>query len=129
MIEVRVRDQHGIQRRKILDSQAGPAQTLEDEEPGCEDGIDHHVGSADLQEKRGVADEGDSHLALRGEHGTMGSSGALGHGRVSHQSAKLTGFLADTDVEHPAPLDAENAVHDSIWYAPAGACNVGVAGF
>ena len=43
MIEVRVGHQHGIQRRKILDSQARPAQPLEDEEPGSKDGIDHNM--------------------------------------------------------------------------------------
>jgi hypothetical protein len=35
---------------------------------------------------------------------------------VLHQSAKLTSFLANTDVEHPTPLDAAFAVHDSISY-------------
>ena len=128
MIEVRVSYQDGIQRREILDSKAGTPQSFEKEEPGSEDGIDHDIRSGDLQKKRRVTNEGDSQLTLRGEHGTMGSTGALGHRRVSHQSAKLTGFLADTDVEHPTPLDAEYAVHDSISYSPERACNIGVAG-
>ena len=79
MIEVRVGYQNGVQRREILDAKAGTPESLEDEEPRCEDGIDHEIRSGDLQKKRRVTDEGDSQLTLRGEHGTMGSTGALGH--------------------------------------------------
>ena len=79
MIEVRVGYQYGIQRREILDSKAGPPEPFENEEPRSEDRIDHNVRSANLQKKRGVTDEGDSQLTLRGEHGTMGSASALGH--------------------------------------------------
>ena len=52
MIEVGMGHQHRIQRRKLLDAKAGAAQTLENEKPGSEDGIDDHARSANLQKKR-----------------------------------------------------------------------------
>ena len=51
MIEMGVGYEDRIEGRKILDAQAGPAQTLEDKKPGREDRIDDDVRSANLQEK------------------------------------------------------------------------------
>lgn len=68
MIEVRMRDQHQINRRKVLNAGPWLAQALQNEKPACEIGINHHAFTADLQEKGGVADECYAHLPIRGEH-------------------------------------------------------------
>jgi hypothetical protein len=48
---------------------------------------------------------------------------------VFYQLAELASLLADTDVEHPTPLDALDCLHDSISYARYGSCNISPTGF
>ena len=64
VIEVRVGDQHQIDRRQIAQLHARLAQPLQHEQPAREVGIDQHILPAHLHEKAGVADEGDAEFAV-----------------------------------------------------------------
>ncbi len=58
MVEVRVRNQHRINCRKIAQPQTGTAQALEDEDPAGEVRVDQDVLAAHLEEEAGMSDEG-----------------------------------------------------------------------
>ena len=68
MVKVRVRNQHCINRRKIAQPQAGTAQSLEDEDPACEVGVNQDVLAAHLEEEAGVSDERHAQLTAPGQH-------------------------------------------------------------
>ena len=90
MIEMRVGQQHQVNRWQVLDSQAGPLDSFEQEEPVGEVGINQHVQIGELDEKRGVADPGDGHLA-EGQFGkgrALGLAGAPGQQRLPDHLAK-----------------------------------------
>ena len=63
MIEVRVRQQHEINRRQVLDFQTGALDAFEEEKPVRKVRIDQHVQVGELNQKRSVTDPGDGDLA------------------------------------------------------------------
>ena len=67
MVEMRVRDENEIDRRKICDPQAGTPKSLQYKEPAREVGIDHYTLSRDLHKETGMTDEGDAKLSIGGE--------------------------------------------------------------
>ena len=79
MIEMRVGQQHQVNRRQVLDLQAGALDALEQEQPVREVRIDQHVQVGELDQERGVADPGDGDLA----EGQLGKGRALGSGRCA----------------------------------------------
>src|SRR5437899_6582742 len=64
MIEMSVREQNQVDRRQMTDLDSRPFDALEQEQPVGEIGIDQYVQITELDQKRGVADPGDSHLAV-----------------------------------------------------------------
>ena len=64
MIEVGMRNQHRIDGRQIAHTQSRTPQSLQDEDPAREVGVNQNVLAADLQEKTGVSDERHSQLFL-----------------------------------------------------------------
>lgn len=62
MIEMRVRNQNEVNRGNISQANPGLAQSLEQEKPGREVGVDQHVLIAHLQKKTGVANECNAQL-------------------------------------------------------------------
>ena len=66
VVEMRVRDQHGVDRRQVGDAQSRAAQALEYEQPAREIGIDDEILATKLHEEAGMSDEGDAHLSRRG---------------------------------------------------------------
>src|SRR5260221_5110631 len=94
MIEMRVRDQHQIDRRKVSDPQAGLAQALQHKKPAGEIGIDDDIFAAYLQEKTGMAYEGHAHLPVGRQDRTVGFARPRRHHRVAHQVAELLGAAA-----------------------------------
>ena len=74
MIEMRVRQQHHINRRQVFDLQTRPLDTFQQEKPVRKVRIDQDIQIGELEEKRGVANPGYGDLA----EGQLGKSGALG---------------------------------------------------
>ena len=64
MIEVRVSEQHQIDRREVLDTHSGSFDPLQEKNPIGEIGVDQHVQIVELDEKRGVADPSNGHLTV-----------------------------------------------------------------
>ena len=64
MIEVRVRQQHQINRRQIVDFQAGALDAFQQKKPVRKIRVNQHVQVRELDEKRRVADPGDGDLAV-----------------------------------------------------------------
>ena len=63
MVEMRVRQQHQIDPRQMLDSQAGAFDPLQQEKPVGKIGIDQNIQVSELDQKRRMANPGDRHLA------------------------------------------------------------------
>ncbi len=64
MVEVRVRQQHQVNRRQIADVQAGALEPLQEEQPVRKVRVHQHVQVVELDEKRRVADPRHGHLAV-----------------------------------------------------------------
>ena len=64
MIKVRVREQDQIDGREVLDFHAGALDAFEEEQPVGKVWIDEDVEISELNQKRGVADPGDSDFAV-----------------------------------------------------------------
>ena len=64
MIEMRVRQQHHVNRRQILDFEAGALDPFQQKKPVREIGINQHVQVRELDQERGMADPGDGDLAV-----------------------------------------------------------------
>jgi len=64
MIEVRVRQQHEVNRRQIFYLHAGALDAFQEKKPVREIRVDQHVQVRELDEKRRVADPGDGDLAV-----------------------------------------------------------------
>ena len=64
MIEVGMGQQHQVNRRQILDLQAGTFDPLEQEQPVGEVRVNQDVEIGELDQERGVANPGDGHLAV-----------------------------------------------------------------
>jgi hypothetical protein len=62
MIEVRVRQQHQVNRRQIPDFHAGALDALQQKQPVREIRVNQHVQIRELDQKRRVADPRDGHL-------------------------------------------------------------------
>jgi len=107
VIEVRVRDQHQIDRRQVRDAQAGAAQAFEHEEPAGKIRVDDDVLSADLQKETGVADKGDAEFAIGHEARLVRLAVTRCYGRTAHQASEIRGAftkgrIADRFPDHPA---------------------------
>lgn len=78
MIEVRVREQDEVNRRQVLDFQAGAFDAFEKEKPVGEIRVDEDVQVGELHEERGVPDPGDGDFASFqfGEDGPLMFPGA-----------------------------------------------------
>src|SRR5450759_4533007 len=76
VVEVRVRNQHRVDRRQLSQLQSRTAQSLENENPAREVGVHQDVLSPDLEEEAGMSDEGYAQLATAGEHRLTGDAGA-----------------------------------------------------
>ena len=64
MIEVGMGQQNEIDRRQILDFEAGALDPFDEEQPVGEIGIDQDVQIRELHQKGRVTDPGQSHLAI-----------------------------------------------------------------
>ena len=64
MIEVRVRQQHHINRRQIFDLEAGAFEPLLQKKPVRKIRIDQHVQIRELDQEGGMADPRDGDLAM-----------------------------------------------------------------
>lgn len=94
MIEVGMRDQHQIHRRKVADLDPRLPQPFEHKKPVGKIGINHYVLATDLQEKSGVSDESDSHLAIRNQDRFVGLTNPGGNCRMTDQASELAGATA-----------------------------------
>ena len=63
MIEMRVRQQHQVNRRQVADFQAGTFDAFQEEQPVRKIRINQHVQVRELDQKRRVTDPGDGDLA------------------------------------------------------------------
>ncbi len=91
VVEVSVRDQDHVNGRQIADEQARPAQALQHEEPAGKIRINHDIQSANLHEKRRVADEREAQLAVARQHRFVGLAGPGCDDGVTNEAGKLTG--------------------------------------
>jgi len=64
MVEVRVRQQHQINRWQILHTQAGTLEPLEQEQPVREVRVHQHIQVIELDEERRMADPSQRHLTM-----------------------------------------------------------------
>lgn len=62
VVHVRVGEKDGVDGRQVFDAQAGTALSAEEDERAGEDGVDEQVAAGDLDQERGVADEGDAEV-------------------------------------------------------------------
>src|ERR1019366_7836074 len=97
VVEVRVRNQHRVDRRQLPQLQPRTAQPLENENPAREVGIDQDVPAPDLEEETGMSDESYAQLATAGEHRLTGDASARRQSGAAHQSSKLPSFTTDCD--------------------------------
>src|SRR5262249_45405851 len=89
MVEVRVRHQDEIDRRKVGNAETRTPQPLQYKQPAREVGIDNHASTTDLHEETGVSDEGDAEFSVGSEPGFMGLAAARSDRRMPHQARKL----------------------------------------
>src|SRR5262249_28500882 len=80
MIEMRVGDEHGVDRRQIVDVQSRTLQALDHAQPHRPVGIDQNIEPADLNEEGSVSDPGNAHLSrlYSGEERIRAQARALG---------------------------------------------------
>src|SRR5277367_5657883 len=98
MVEVGVRDEHDVHRRKLAQVQPRLAEALQDEKPACEVGIDDDVHPPHLEEEAGMANEGDAELAGLDELWFMGASGTGRNGGMADEAGKTAGSLAKCSI-------------------------------
>jgi len=79
MVEVRMRNQHQVNRREIANADARLAQPLQNKKPASKIRIDHHVLTADLHQEAGVSNEGQPQLAIPDQLGLMDLTGTPGN--------------------------------------------------
>lgn len=63
VVHVRVCEEHGVNGGQVLDADAGFAQAMDQDEPVGENRVDQEVEATQLQQERGVANEGDAEFA------------------------------------------------------------------
>ena len=98
VVEVRMRDQYQIHRRKIINFDAGLPQALEHEQPPGEIGINDNIFASHLEKKAGMTDKGHAHLAIGHQYWPMRFAGRGRHGRVANQASELPGTLAQRGI-------------------------------
>lgn len=113
VIEVRVRNQHRVDGRKIAQAKSWATQTLQNEDPLCEVGVYDDVLPANLQKETRMTDERDAELTAAGQYGLTGFACARRQDRTSYQSPDLLRFTSDCDACHSLLLDAAGAVCDA----------------
>ena len=107
MIEVSMRDENQIDRRKIGNAQAGTSQAFQNKEPAREVRIDDYVLPAHLHKEAGMPDEGNAEFTVSCQAGLVGLTRAGSNRRVAYQTSKLSGALAEGRIaqrllNHPA---------------------------
>ena len=122
VVEVRVGDEHGVDGRQVAHAQAGTAETLEDEDPLGEVGVDDKVLATQLQEETGVANEGEAQLSASDELRFTGLAGARGEGRTADEGGNLSSFATNGDACHGYRLDATEGAGDAQeqWIVDSG---------
>ncbi len=105
VVHVRVRQEHRVDGREIADEQTGAALAAQDDEASGEDWVDEQGTAGDLDEERGVSDEGDG--------GVVGGYGGRGLGFAEE---RLLMALADEAVKLTEFADGERncARHRSL---------------
>ena len=98
VIEVGVSYQDHVCRRQIAQVQTGLAQALQHKEPARKVGVDDDILSADLQEKTGMSDEGDSKLAIANQSGFVSPAGTGRDCGIPHQARELACALAQSGI-------------------------------
>src|SRR5258708_4680718 len=98
VVEMRVRDQHQVDGRKIMDSHPRPPQSFQDEQPAREVWVNNDVFSAYLQKKTGVTDESHTQLAVGDKFGLMRFANARGDRGMPYELPKLLGALAQSRI-------------------------------
>ena len=89
VIHVRMCKQDGVDGRQVLNAQARAARAAQKDESCGEHRVDQQIAVGDLNEERGVADEGDAEFVRLDEPGW---NGRPGHGRAvtfAHDAPKL----------------------------------------
>jgi hypothetical protein len=94
MIEVRVGDEHQIDRWKITEPHSRLAQSFQHKKPAGEIGIDHDVLAAYLQEEACVANESHTHLAVGHQNRLVRLSNSRRDRRTPNEPPELPGAFA-----------------------------------
>ena len=100
VIEMGMRNQHRIDRRQIAQPQPRPAQSLQNENPAREVGVDKNVLAANLEEETGMSDESNAELFARGQDRLTRLPGARRQRRAAHQRAELPGLTSKCGSNH-----------------------------
>ena len=91
MIEVSVRDQHQVNRRKVANLHARLAQSLQQEKPTREIWINQNVLAAHLDKETRMPDECQAQIAVRYKLWFTSFTRARSHHGVADQSGELAG--------------------------------------
>jgi len=94
MIEMRMRDQHQINRRQVLQPYPWFPEALQDEQPASEVGVDHNILLADLHEEASMANKRKPELPVSNQFGLVHLPGARSDRRVPDEPGKLAGPAA-----------------------------------
>src|SRR5439155_13553222 len=89
MIEVRMRDQHQVDRRQVVKLHSGLPQPLQNKQPARKVGVNDDVLPADLHKKAGMADKSQPQLTVRNQPGLVASSGTRSYRRMPEQTTEL----------------------------------------
>src|SRR5579864_5295582 len=94
VIEMRMRHQHQVDGRKVVNAQPGFAYPLQKKEPAREVRVDGDVLPAHLHKERGMADERDPEFTIVYQLWLVGAAGAGGDRGVTNQLSELRRPLA-----------------------------------
>src|SRR5713101_6976380 len=95
MIKMRVSDQHNINRREVVDFDPWLPQPFQHEQPARKIRVNDNVLPTNLHQEAGMANERDSHLAVRNQLRLVRFSNSRGDGGMPYESAKLPGAFAE----------------------------------
>ena len=79
VIEMRMRDEHEIDRWQISNAQPRTTEPLQHKQPPREIGINQNTFSPNLYEEACVSDEGDAEFSVGGETRLVSLTGARSH--------------------------------------------------
>ena len=107
MVEMGVRDQDEINRRKVGDAQTRTTQPLQHKEPPREIRINDYALPPNLQKEARMSDESNTQLSIGDKVRLVRLTGARSYRRVAHQAPELGGALAQCRIaksllDHPA---------------------------